>query len=73
MIQDLDTLGEWLSGKGPESDIVISTRIRLARNVVEHPFLTRISDEDRSQLERYLGEQIRASAIADEVKPILVP
>ena len=26
------TSGEWLRGTGPESDIVISSRIRLARN-----------------------------------------
>ncbi len=61
MRDDLDltrTLGEWLSGTGPESDIVISTRIRLARNVVEYPFLTRIKDADRSELEVFLRERL---------------
>ena len=33
--------GEWLTGTGPESDIVMSTRVRLARNVVDYPFLTK--------------------------------
>jgi protein arginine kinase len=28
----------WLSGSGPESEIVVSTRIRLARNLTSHPF-----------------------------------
>jgi len=27
--------GEWLRGTGPESDIVISTRLRLARNLAD--------------------------------------
>ena len=27
--------GEWLRGSGPESDIVISSRIRLARNLAD--------------------------------------
>jgi protein arginine kinase len=57
-------LGEWLSGTGPESDIVISTRVRLARNIVEFPFLTRISDTDRSALETYLGERIDEAGLA---------
>ncbi len=29
---------EWLKGEGPLSDIVISSRIRLARNVAKYPF-----------------------------------
>ncbi|MFD2672503.1 protein arginine kinase [Marinicrinis sediminis] len=31
-------LSEWMKGGGPESDIVISSRIRLARNVQSYPF-----------------------------------
>src|SRR5262249_53422324 len=37
----LPNLGEWLRGTGPESDVVVSTRIRLARNVVNYPFTNR--------------------------------
>ncbi|MEM9644857.1 MAG: protein arginine kinase [Planctomycetota bacterium] len=44
--------GEWLKGTGPESDIVISTRIRLARNLADFPFIRRCSDEDRLSIER---------------------
>ena len=41
-ISDLtDNTGEWLRGTGTESDIVISSRIRLARNVARFPFLSR--------------------------------
>ncbi len=29
---------EWLKGTGPHSDIVISSRVRLARNLDKHPF-----------------------------------
>ena len=42
---NLDSLshasGEWLRGTGPESDIVISSRIRLARNLAAFPFTNR--------------------------------
>ncbi len=30
--------GEWLKGSGPNSDIVMSSRIRLARNLAKYPF-----------------------------------
>ncbi len=44
--------GEWMKGTGPESDIVISSRIRLARNLADFPFIRRCSDEDRLSIER---------------------
>ncbi|RXT09045.1 protein arginine kinase [Ammoniphilus sp. CFH 90114] len=31
-------VSEWMSGEGPDSDIVISSRVRLARNLRLHPF-----------------------------------
>jgi len=34
----LNNSSEWLKGSGPNSDIVISSRIRLARNLTTHPF-----------------------------------
>jgi protein arginine kinase len=34
----LKQLGEWMRGRGPNSDIVISSRIRLARNLNNLPF-----------------------------------
>ncbi len=42
--------GEWLRGVGPEADIVISSRVRLARNLGGFPFLTRASDEQRREV-----------------------
>ena len=45
------TSGEWLRGSGPESDIVISSRMRLARNLAEFPFITRASKTDRTDIE----------------------
>ncbi len=48
--------GEWLRGVGPESDIVISSRIRLARNLAAYPFINRASDQDRAQIEALLKE-----------------
>ena len=61
------TSGEWLRGTGPESDIVISSRIRLARNLADFPFIRRCSDEDRVSIERTV--RARMDAI-DEWKDI---
>ncbi len=37
---------EWVEGNGPDADIVISTRSRLARNLAGFPFPARASRED---------------------------
>jgi protein arginine kinase len=44
------TSGGWLCADGPESDVVISTRIRLARNVAGYPFMSKADPEVRRQL-----------------------
>jgi len=53
-----DTIGEWLRGTGPESDIVMSSRVRLARNLAQFPFVSRATDQDRAEIERVLRERI---------------
>ena len=50
--------GEWLRGSGPMSEIVISSRIRLARNVAGFPFLTRCSRSARKSLEEKIRDTI---------------
>lgn len=42
--------GEWLRGVGPLSEIVISTRIRLARNLRNFPFLSRADEAVRREI-----------------------
>src|SRR5262245_11061581 len=59
---NLDTLtntcGEWLRGNGPESDIVISSRIRLARNLAAFPFTNRASAHQKAEIETMLRERL---------------
>jgi len=40
-------VGEWLRGEGPYSAVVISSRIRLARNLAGFPFLSKASESER--------------------------
>ena len=53
------TSGEWLRGDGPESDIVISSRIRLARNVAGFPFITRAAGDVRHQIVQLVQSALR--------------
>jgi len=39
------SLGRWLDGSGPSSDVVLSTRVRLARNLAGVPFTHRAREE----------------------------
>ncbi|MBI4576832.1 MAG: protein arginine kinase [Planctomycetes bacterium] len=57
--------GEWLSGQGPESDIVMSSRVRLARNLGGRPFLTRATDEVKTEIERTSREALLSAALAE--------
>lgn len=50
--------GEWLRGSGPESDIVMSSRIRLARNLADFPFIRRCTDIDRLNIESTVRERL---------------
>jgi protein arginine kinase len=52
------TSGEWLRGTGPESDIVVSSRVRLARNLAAFPFTNRANAHQKSEIEGLLRERI---------------
>ena len=62
--------GEWLRGTGPESDIIISSRIRLARNLADFPFIRRCSDEDRISIERTVRAKMDALEGWQEIRYI---
>ncbi len=59
---DLDSLvktsGEWLRGTGPDSDIVVSSRIRLARNLAQFPFPIRSDDSTRGEIARLVRDKL---------------
>jgi len=50
--------GEWLSGEGPFSDVVISSRIRLARNLSDHLFLSRADDRQKQLVAEEVSEAL---------------
>jgi len=52
--------GEWLRGTGPESDIVISSRVRLARNLSEFPFVRRCAEADKRSILRQVRQAVES-------------
>ena len=64
--------GEWLRGSGPESDIVISSRIRMARNLADFPFVSRATEQDRAQIESTLRKRILAIGETDGLDYVAV-
>ena len=58
-------LGSWLEDLGPEPDVVVSCRVRLARNLADEPFISRL-EEDRAaslagRLHEVLEEELSGS------------
>jgi len=47
----LKDTGEWLRGGGPDAEIVISSRIRFARNIQGYRFITKMTPEERARCE----------------------
>ncbi len=44
--------GRWLGAQGPQSDLVLSSRVRIARNLAEVPFTNRASERELGDVER---------------------
>jgi protein arginine kinase len=59
-------INEWLSGQGPLSEIVISSRIRLARNLAGHKFVSRCSSTEKTHILENLREVLLAIDLGDE-------
>ena len=68
--QMLNQPGQWLRGDGPENDIVISSRIRLARNLTGFPFIARSNEQDRTQVEAAVLEILPRIFEEDEILKI---
>ncbi|MFQ5732039.1 MAG: protein arginine kinase [Planctomycetaceae bacterium] len=65
---EFDKSGEWLRGNGPESDIVISSRIRLARNLAQFPFPGRADDATRNEIEATLRDNLAGLPLPSPLK-----
>jgi len=60
-------INEWFNGQGPLADTVISSRIRLARNLAGHKFLSRCSTAEKSDILKKLKDVLMSLELGDEI------
>lgn len=57
--RDYRNASEWMKGKGPESDVVMSSRIRLARNLAGHNFPGRALGKELVEVRDKITEAVK--------------
>ncbi|MCY2961464.1 MAG: ATP--guanido phosphotransferase [Planctomycetota bacterium] len=63
-----ERVGSWLASTGPESDVVVSCRVRLARNVDGLPFVARMDPRQATDLCARLREELVAARLDGETQ-----
>lgn len=65
--------GEWLRGAGPQSDVVISSRVRLARNLAGFPFVSKANRRQHYEVLDLCKTQITAKFPSDNLFWVQLP
>jgi len=60
-------INEWFNGSGPLADIVVSSRIRLARNIAGHKFLSHCSNTEKSEILKKLRDVLMSLKLGDKI------
>jgi len=60
-------VGAWLDGTGPLCDIVISSRIRLARNIAGFLFFSHASDKEQAELLGFVHDKFNMTQLKDRM------
>ncbi len=60
-------INDWFSGSGPMADIVVSSRIRLARNLAGYKFLNSCSDVEKAEILERLKTVLMSLDLGDDV------
>jgi protein arginine kinase len=61
-----NNINEWFGGSGPLAEVVISSRIRLARNLAGYKFLSRCSAAEKSEILKKLKESLMSLELGDQ-------
>lgn len=60
-----EAISPWMKQEGPDSDIVMSSRIRLARNFAEHPFPIIAKEDTLSKVLAHFEENFQQTSFRD--------
>jgi protein arginine kinase len=61
-----ETAGDWMAADGPDHEVVVTTRIRLARNVAGFPFRARLDAAKAREVEGHLAARLRRLDLAED-------
>lgn len=64
--------GEWYSRSGPLSDVILSTRVRLARNLADFPFPAHFKADDAVRVQTLVFDAFMKSERADSYQALPV-
>lgn len=64
--RDAQSAGSWMACEGSDHDVVVTSRIRLARNVAGFPFRARLAPERAREIEAHLGKCLGSLAVAPD-------
>lgn len=53
-------MSKWYIGVGEQSDIVVSTRIRLARNISDYPFPNKLNTKSKTELNNMIKDAVES-------------
>lgn len=59
-------MSKWYQGEGKNSDVVLYSKVRLARNLADSPFPNRMSEDIRKSVSKKLYAAIKSSPLANE-------
>lgn len=63
---------EWYTYSGPDTDVVLSTRVRLARNLADFPFPRRFRNDDSARVQTLVFDSFLKSGDPDSYQNIAV-
>jgi len=61
-----ERIGSWLTPEGPDADVVVSSRVRYARNVSGYPFVSKLTPDVAVELSERLRRQLLDLSIDGE-------
>ena len=64
---------KWYDASGNDGDIVISSRIRLARNLSKYPFLDRMDDGQKQELNHEVENKLKELNLGDNQLELIWP
>ena len=64
-VMEFSSQGPWLNDDGPDTEVVMSCRVRLARNIAGFPFVGRLTDSQRQDVVNIAQQVVLTTDLAE--------